>query len=163
MDKSKLRTTATLKEYESIQESRGEDLEETSDDQARTSVDLESTSEVQASTGEDPNADSAAVPSTIHITCSIEKALDVLGGKWTFLIIRDLFDGTRRFGELRLSLCGVSPKTLSARLRDLEKKNIVVRKAYATIPPTVEYSLTEKGRSLKPIIKAMKIWGDQWG
>ncbi len=98
-----------------------------------------------------------------HIECSIEKAMDVLGGKWTFLIIRDLFEGTRRFGELRQSLAGVSPKTLSTRLRELERKNIVVRKAYATIPPTVEYSLTEKGRSLKPIIKAMKIWGAKWG
>ncbi len=97
------------------------------------------------------------------IECSIEKALDVLGGKWTFLIIRDLFDGTRRFGELRKSLAGVSPKTLSIRLRELEDKDIVKRTAYATIPPTVEYSLTEKGRSLKPIIKAMKLWGKEWG
>jgi DNA-binding HxlR family transcriptional regulator len=97
------------------------------------------------------------------VACSIEKALDVLGGKWTFLIIRDLFNGTRRFGELRQSLSGVSPKTLSARLRDLERKNIVIREAFATIPPTVQYSLTEKGRSLKPIIKAMKHWGAEWG
>jgi DNA-binding HxlR family transcriptional regulator len=98
-----------------------------------------------------------------EIACSIEKALDVLGGKWTFLIIRDLFEGTRRFGELRASLGNVSPKTLSARLRDLEKKHIVTREAFATIPPTVQYSLTEKGRSLKPIIKAMKVWGATWG
>lgn len=98
-----------------------------------------------------------------HIECSIEKALDVLGGKWTFLIIRDLFSGTKRFGELRQSLNGVSPKTLSSRLRELERKNIVERRAFATIPPTVKYSLTEKGRSLKPIIKAMKVWGAKWG
>lgn len=97
------------------------------------------------------------------IECSIERALDVLGGKWTFLIIRDLFEGTRRFGELRKSLAGVSPKTLSTRLQELEKKDIVTRTAYATVPPMVEYSLTEKGRSLKPIIKAMKLWGSQWG
>ena len=96
------------------------------------------------------------------IPCSIEKALDVLGGKWTFLIIRDLFAGTKRFGELRQSLGGVSPKTLSARLRQLEKQNIIERRAFATIPPTVQYSLTEKGRSLKPIIKAMKVWGARW-
>ena len=102
-------------------------------------------------------------PCSGPVACSIEKALDVLGGKWTFLIIRDLFDGTRRFGELRQSLNGVSPKTLSARLRELEKKNVVERTAFATIPPTVQYCLTEKGRSLKPIIKAMKIWGAQWG
>ena len=95
--------------------------------------------------------------------CSIEKALDILGGKWTFLIIRDLFEGKRRFGELMKSLCGVSPKTLSLRLKELEEKDIVVRTAYPTIPPAVEYSLTEKGKSLKPIIKAMKLWGKQWG
>lgn len=97
------------------------------------------------------------------IECSIEKALDVLGGKWTFLIIRDLFDSTKRFGELRKSLSGVSPKTLSARLKELESKNIIIRTAFATIPPTVEYSLTDKGRSLKPIIKEMKMWGAKWG
>lgn len=97
------------------------------------------------------------------IECSIEKALDVLGGKWTFLIIRDLFDGKKRFGELRKSLVGVSPKTLAIRLKELEEKDIVERTAYATIPPTVEYALTEKGHSLKPIIKEMKLWGAKWG
>lgn len=98
-----------------------------------------------------------------QVECSIEKALDILEGKWTFLIIRDLFCGTRRFGELRKSLRGVSPKTLSERLKELEMKNIVTRTAYATVPPTVEYTLTEKGWSLKPIIKEMKLWGAKWG
>ncbi len=102
-------------------------------------------------------------PLPCHIECSIEKALDVLGGKWTFLIIRDLQGGTRRFGELRKSLVGVSPKTLSERLKELEEKGVVTRTAYATIPPTVEYALTEKGLSLQPIIKAMKLWGSKWG
>ena len=128
-----------------------------------TMLNPEGDSQIPAITSDEPQNATAPEPCAAHITCSIEKALDVLGGKWTFLIIRDLFDGTRRFGELRQSLCGVSPKTLSARLRDLEKKNIVERRAYATIPPTVEYSLTEKGRSLKPIIKAMEIWCAQWG
>lgn len=96
------------------------------------------------------------------IECSIEKALDILGGKWTFLIIRDLFDGTKRFGELRKSLSGISPKTLSVRLKELERKDIITRNAYATIPPTVEYTLTEKGYSLKSIIKEMKMWGAKW-
>jgi len=100
---------------------------------------------------------------SINVECSIEKALNVLQGKWTFLIIRDLFDGTRRFGELRKSLHGISPKTLSERLRELEEKGVVKRTAYATIPPTVEYSLTDKGKSLKPIIKDMKLWGAKWG
>lgn len=98
-----------------------------------------------------------------NIECSIEKALDILGGKWTFFIIRDLFDGKRRFGELRKSLSGVSPKTLSERLKELEKKGVISRTAYATIPPTVEYSLTDKGLSLKPIIKEMKLWGANRG
>ena len=98
-----------------------------------------------------------------NIECSIEKALSILDGKWTFLILRDLFCGTKRFGELKKSLHGISPKTLSERLKELEQKNIVERKAYPTIPPTVEYSLTEKGHSLKPIIKEMKLWGAKWG
>lgn len=97
------------------------------------------------------------------IECSIEKALDVLGGKWTFLIIRDLFEGKKRFGELRKSLSGVSPKTLAIRLKELEDKDIVTRTAFPTIPPTVEYALTKKGHSLKPIIKEMKMWGARWG
>jgi DNA-binding HxlR family transcriptional regulator len=104
-----------------------------------------------------------AEPLPCHIECSIEKALDVLGGKWTFLIIRDLQGGTKRFGELRKSLVGVSPKTLSERLKELEEKGVVTRTAYATIPPAVEYALTEKGLSLQPIIKAMKLWGSKWG
>ena len=97
------------------------------------------------------------------VECSITKALDVLDGKWTFLIIKDLIEGTKRFGELRKSLDGVSPKTLTVRLKELEEKGIIKRTAYATIPPMVEYSLTEKGNSLKPIIKEMKLWGAIWG
>ncbi|MDF2614501.1 MAG: HxlR family transcriptional regulator [Clostridia bacterium] len=97
------------------------------------------------------------------VECSIEKALDVLEGKWTFLILRDLFEGKKRFGELRKSLDGISPKTLTERLKQLESKGILVREAHATIPPTVEYSLTEKGQSIKPIVKAMKLWGAAWG
>jgi DNA-binding HxlR family transcriptional regulator len=96
------------------------------------------------------------------VTCSIERVLEVLGGKWTFLIIKHLFDGPMRFGELRKTLEGISPKTLSSRLKELEDKAIVLRTAYATVPPTVEYALTEKGNSLKPIIIAMKIWGAKW-
>lgn len=97
------------------------------------------------------------------VECSIQKALNVLGGKWTFLIIRDLFEGTKRFGELRKSLDGISPKTLSERLKELERNGVVTRTAYPTVPPTVEYTLTKKGRSLKNIIKEMKLWGAQWG
>jgi len=96
------------------------------------------------------------------LECSIEKVMEVLGGKWTFLIIKHLFDGPLRFGELRKTLDGISPKTLSARLKELEEKEIVLRTAYLTVPPTVEYALTEKGNSLKPIIIAMKAWGAKW-
>jgi Predicted transcriptional regulators len=98
-----------------------------------------------------------------NVECSIEKALTVLGGKWTFLILRDLFHGTKRFGELRKSLHSVSPKTLSERLKELEENGVIIRTAYPTIPPTVEYTLTEKGESLKPLINQMKQWGAKWG
>jgi DNA-binding HxlR family transcriptional regulator len=97
------------------------------------------------------------------VECSIEKTLEVLDGKWTFLIIRDLFEGVKRFGELKKSLNGISPKTLSARLKELEAKGVVKRTAFPTVPPTVQYELTDKGKSLKPIIIAMKMWGKQWG
>lgn len=98
-----------------------------------------------------------------NIECSIEKALNILNGKWTFLIIKNLFEGTKRFGELRKALHDVSPKTLSMRLKELEDNGVLERKAYPTIPPTVEYSLTDKGRSLDKIIHEMKLWGAQWG
>lgn len=97
------------------------------------------------------------------VECNIEKSLEILNGKWSFLILRDLFDGTKRFGELRASLGSISPKTLSEKLKHFQAKGIVNRKAYPTVPLTVEYSLTEKGESLKPIIKAMKMWGKHWG
>lgn len=99
---------------------------------------------------------------TQNMEYSIEKALSVLDGKWTFLILRDLFQGTKRFGELKKSLNGISPKTLTERLKMLENNNIVIRKAYPTVPPTVKYTLTEKGESLKPIIKQMNMWGNKW-
>lgn len=97
------------------------------------------------------------------IECSIEKALAVLDGKWTFRILMELFDGTRRFGELRRNLPRISPKTLSAKLRMLEEHHVIERRVYPTVPPSVEYTLTEKGRSLHPIIRQMKLWGARWG
>ncbi|TCL71616.1 HxlR family transcriptional regulator [Hydrogenispora ethanolica] len=97
-----------------------------------------------------------------NVECSIEKALEILEGKWSFLIIKELFEGVRRFGELRHAMPGISPKTLAGRLRELEAKGILTRTAYPTIPPTVEYELTEKGRSLKPVIVEMKLWGAKW-
>ena len=96
-----------------------------------------------------------------HQRCPIERTLQVIGGKWTLLILRDLFDGTKRFGELRRSLDGISPKTLSERLRQLEAEGIVRRVIYAEVPPRVEYSLTEKGQGLRDILDGMRAWGSQ--
>lgn len=95
-------------------------------------------------------------------TCPIEKTMDVIGGKWKFIILRDLFFGPKRFGELQRSLKVNSPKTLSIRLKELEKEGIVKRTIYSEIPPHVEYSLTEKGQTLRPIFNAMKDWGNKW-
>jgi DNA-binding HxlR family transcriptional regulator len=91
--------------------------------------------------------------------CTVERTLEVIGGKWTTLILRDLLGGTRRFGELRRSLEGVSPKTLTDRLRFLETRGIVERRVHPEIPPRVEYTLTERGRELGAIIDAMAVWG----
>lgn len=93
--------------------------------------------------------------------CPVEKAIKIIGGKWTILILRDLFTGTKRFGELRKSLIGVSPKTLSGRLRYLEKEGIVARKIFPEVPPKVEYALTKRGKSLGAIIESMRVWGEK--
>jgi DNA-binding HxlR family transcriptional regulator len=97
-----------------------------------------------------------------HSKCPIEKTMSVIGGKWTFIILRDLFYGPKRFGELQRSLKGISPRTLSMRLKELENEGVIMRKIYSEIPPHVEYSLTEKGQSLRPIFDAMKDWGNAW-
>lgn len=95
--------------------------------------------------------------------CYFKKAFETLEGKWTFHIINELFDGTKRFGQLRKELPGISPKTLSQRLKELEDRGILIRTQYSTIPPTVEYSLTEKGQSLKSVMVTLKEWGKKWG
>lgn len=92
--------------------------------------------------------------------CPIEKALDVIGSKWMFLIIRDLLiDGVLRFSDLQKSLTGISPKTLALRLRELEEHGIVVRSVYPEVPPRVEYELTARGRELEKIFLEIKAWG----
>ena len=93
--------------------------------------------------------------------CPVERAATVIGGKWTLLILRDLFSGTKRFGELRTSLTGISPKTLTERLRALEQDGIITRKIYPEVPPRVEYSLTTSGQKLGPIIEGMREWGER--
>lgn len=92
--------------------------------------------------------------------CPVETTLMLIGDKWKVLILRDLMNGTKRFGELRRSIGTVSQKVLTAQLRDMEQKGLVNRKVYAEVPPRVEYTLTETGYSLKPILDAMQDWGE---
>lgn len=92
--------------------------------------------------------------------CPVETTLMLIGDKWKVLILRDLLTGTKRFGELKKSIGGVSQKVLTAQLRDMEECGLVSRKVYAEVPPRVEYSLTELGESLKPILDAMSSWGE---
>ena len=91
--------------------------------------------------------------------CPIERAVSILDGKWTLLILRELFGGTRRFGELRAVLSDISPKTLTDRLRELEDRGVVERTIYAEVPPRVEYKLTRRGRAAWPVIEALREWG----
>lgn len=91
--------------------------------------------------------------------CPVETTLTLISDRWKVLILRDLFTGTKRFGELKKSLTGISQKVLTANLRDMEANGLLTRKAYAEVPPRVEYSLTETGRSLQPIMRAMFDWG----
>lgn len=95
--------------------------------------------------------------------CSIEKTLEIIGNKWSFLVLRELYDGTKRFNELRRSIEGISPNALTSTLKHLEKKEVVKRKAIPTVPVTVEYSLTEKGQSFNSVLKEMKKWAREWG
>ena len=91
--------------------------------------------------------------------CPVETTLMLIGDKWKVLILRDLMDGTKRFGELKKSIGTVSQKVLTAQLRDMEEKGLLTRKVYAEVPPRVEYTLTETGYSLKPVLDAMSAWG----
>ena len=94
--------------------------------------------------------------------CPVETTLMLIGDKWKILILRDLMPGTKRFGELKKSLGNVSQKVLTAQLRTMEANGLVNRKVYAEVPPKVEYSLTELGQSLKPILEAMQNWGEEY-
>jgi DNA-binding HxlR family transcriptional regulator len=100
----------------------------------------------------------------IHETtsCAVAACTEILGAKWTALIIHDLSEGARRFTELEASCPGISPRTLSERLRALEEQEIVERRSYPERPPRVEYELTEKGRALLPIIGEMRRFGHAW-
>lgn len=94
--------------------------------------------------------------------CPVETTLSLIGDKWKVLILRDLMEGTMRFGELRRSIGTVSQKVLTSQLRDMEAQGLVHRKVYAEVPPRVEYSLTETGKSLKPVLESMRNWGEDY-
>ena len=94
--------------------------------------------------------------------CPVETTLTLIGNKWKVLIIRDLLQGTKRFGELKKSIGSVSQKVLTSQLRAMEEDGLIHREVYAEVPPRVEYSLTELGCSLKPILDAMVNWGNNY-
>ena len=94
--------------------------------------------------------------------CPVETTLTLIGDKWKVLILRDLLPGTKRFGELKKSIGSVSQKVLTAHLRAMEENRLVHREIYAEVPPRVEYSLTELGKSLKPILDSMWAWGEAY-
>ncbi len=94
--------------------------------------------------------------------CPVETTLMLIGDKWKVLILRDLMGGTKRFGELKKSIGTVSQKVLTAQLRDMEDKGLLTRKVYAEVPPRVEYTLTDIGYSLKPILDSMVVWGTNY-
>ena len=94
--------------------------------------------------------------------CPVEVSLLMIGDKWKVLILRELRSGTKRFGEIRDSINGISQKVLTEKLREMESDGLVIRKAYAEIPPRVEYSLTELGDSLSPVLDSLREWGEMY-
>jgi DNA-binding HxlR family transcriptional regulator len=94
--------------------------------------------------------------------CPVEATLDLIGNKWNVLILREVFVGKRRFGELYKAIAGITQKMLTQQLREMERDGILNRKLFAEVPPRVEYSLTRYGRSLKPILNAMHNWGTRY-
>jgi len=94
-------------------------------------------------------------------TCPVARTARIISGKWTLLIIRDLASGVKRFNQLERSLQGISPKTLSERLRTLEEEGVILRQTFAEVPPRVEYSLTEKGRDLIEVVTCMRCYGNR--
>ncbi len=99
---------------------------------------------------------------TKNIGCPVARTAEIIGNKWTPLIVRDLATGHKRFSELERSLHGISPKTLSERLKRLEEAKVVDRHCFAEVPPRVEYTLTEKGYALLPVIDSMRLFGSTW-
>ena len=94
--------------------------------------------------------------------CPVETTLTLISDKWKVLILRDLMPGTKRFGELKKSVGNVSQKVLTSQLREMEQSGLLIRTIYPEVPPRVEYTLTDLGRSLKPILDAMQSWGEAY-
>lgn len=92
----------------------------------------------------------------------IASAMQIIGNKWTALILRDLATGPKRFSELQESVAGINPRTLSQRLDDLERHAIITKQSYAEVPPRIEYTLTAKGEDLVPVLRQMATWGDKY-
>lgn len=110
-----------------------------------------------------------SVPSQAEADCALEPrvgciaaAIEIIGSKWTGLILRDLVGGPKRFSQLERSLAGISPRTLSQRMDDLEAHGIVSKQTFAEVPPRCEYALTQKGQDLVPILKQMAVWGEKY-
>ncbi len=101
-------------------------------------------------------------PTHESTTCSVAACAEIVGTKWTALLVHDMSEGARRFSQLEHACPGISPRTLSERLRALEHEGIVERRSYAERPPRVEYELTQKGEALLPIIDAMRAFGADW-
>jgi len=95
-------------------------------------------------------------------SCPVCRTADIVCGKWTLLLVRELAEGCSRFCELERSLTGISPRTLSLRLRALEEEGIVARSTFPAVPPRVEYALTEKGRALEDVVHAVARWAECW-
>ncbi|HQK35868.1 MAG TPA: helix-turn-helix domain-containing protein [Spirochaetales bacterium] len=94
--------------------------------------------------------------------CPVATIVTLVGNKWKLLIIRNLLAGTQRFNEMKRTIPGISQKVLTDNLRELERDELIVRKVYAEIPPRVEYSLSEMGKTLKPVFDAMQAWGENY-
>ena len=109
-----------------------------------------------------PSAPDDQMSALSNSRCPVCRTADIVCGKWTLLVIRDLAEGSSRFCELERSLEGISPRTLSLRLRALEEEGVVARHTFPEVPPRVEYALTEKGEALVPLIEDMRRYGRRW-
>lgn len=96
-----------------------------------------------------------------HTLCPVADTLNAIGGRWTLLILHNLFDGTKRFGQLQRALGGISPKTLSLRLKELENQRLISKKVYAQVPLRVDYTLTPKGESLREVFDKLGQWSEK--